>query len=105
LYGFRFDRTDGWSFIMKVFLVQLTLGLTLLGSSVGVDAQAPAADAKLDRNDPNAVRCRRLEVTGSLVRKERVCKTNAEWRAISEQQNRDADDMITRSRAGMNPNG
>lgn len=60
---------------------------------------------KLDRNDPNAVRCRRLDVTGSLVRKERICKTNAEWRAISEQQNRDADDLITRSRAGMNPNG
>ena len=35
---------------------------------------------KLDRNDPSAVRCKRLEVTGSLVRKERVCKTNAEWR-------------------------
>lgn len=60
---------------------------------------------KLDRNDPSAVRCKRLEVTGSLVRKERICKTNAEWRAISEQQNRDADDLITRSRAGMNPNG
>ncbi|MHA6769309.1 hypothetical protein [Sphingobium ummariense] len=60
---------------------------------------------KLDRNDPNAVRCRRLDVTGSLVRKERICKTNAEWRAISEQQNRDADDIITRSRAGMNPSG
>ncbi|HAF40358.1 MAG TPA: hypothetical protein DCG90_01065 [Sphingobium sp.] len=60
---------------------------------------------KLDRNDPNAVRCKRLDVTGSLVRKERICKTNAEWRAISEQQNRDADDLITRNRAGMNPNG
>lgn len=60
---------------------------------------------KLDRNDPNATRCKRLAVTGSLVRKERVCKTNAEWRAMSEQQNRDADDLITRSRAGMNPNG
>lgn len=60
---------------------------------------------KLDRNDPNATRCRSLEVTGSLVRKERICKTNAEWKAISEQQNRDADDIITRSRAGMNPNG
>ncbi|EQB31004.1 hypothetical protein [Sphingobium ummariense] len=60
---------------------------------------------KLNRNDPNAVRCRQLEVTGSLVRKERICKTNAEWRAISEQQNRDADDIISRNRAGMNPNG
>ncbi|HUD92818.1 hypothetical protein [Sphingobium sp.] len=60
---------------------------------------------KLDRNDPNAVRCKRFDVIGSLVKKERVCKTNAEWRAISEQQNRDADDLISRSRAGMNPNG
>lgn len=60
---------------------------------------------KLDRNDPNATRCRSFPVTGSLVRKERICKTNAEWRAISEQQSRDADDLIMRSRAGMNPNG
>ena len=60
---------------------------------------------KLDKNDPNATRCRSFPITGSLVKKERVCKTNADWRAISEQQNRDADDMITRSRAGMNPNG
>ncbi|WP_422917708.1 hypothetical protein [Sphingobium cupriresistens] len=59
----------------------------------------------LDRNDPNATRCKRIAVTGSLVRKERICKTNAEWRAMSEQQNRDADDLITRSRAGMNPSG
>lgn len=60
---------------------------------------------KLDRNDPSATRCKRIAVTGSLIRKERICKTNAEWRAISEQQNRDADDLITRSRAGMNPSG
>ena len=59
----------------------------------------------LDRNDPSATRCKRIAVTGSLVRKERICKTNAEWRAMSEQQNRDADDLITRSRAGMNPSG
>jgi hypothetical protein len=59
----------------------------------------------LDRNDPNATRCKRLDVTGSLVRKERVCKTNAEWRKVSEQQNRDADDLISRSRSGMNPSG
>jgi hypothetical protein len=66
---------------------------------------ALAEEPKLDRNDPNAVRCKRLTVTGSLARKERICKTNAEWRAISEQQNRDADDLISRNRAGMNPNG
>ncbi len=67
---------------------------------------APAAPAaKLDKNDPAAIRCRRLEVTGSLVKKEKVCKTNAQWRAISDQQGRDGNDLIERSRAGMNPNG
>lgn len=79
----------------------------VIASSLFIIAMPALAEdkPKLDRNDPNAVRCKRLDVTGSLVRKERICKTNAEWRAISEQQGRDADDLITRSRAGMNPNG
>lgn len=61
--------------------------------------------AAMDRNDPNAVRCKRFPVIGSLVKKERVCKTNAEWRKFNDQQSRDADDLISRNRAGMNPNG
>lgn len=79
----------------------------VIASSLIVLAMPVVAQDKapLDKNDPNAVRCKRFQVTGSLVKKERICKTNAEWRAISEQQNRDADDIITRSRAGMNPNG
>ncbi|RJG57951.1 hypothetical protein D0Z70_01765 [Sphingobium terrigena] len=79
----------------------------VIASSLIVMAMPVLAQDKapLDKNDPNAVRCKRFQVTGSLVKKERVCKTNAEWRTITEQQNRDADDIITRSRAGMNPNG
>lgn len=79
----------------------------MIASSLFVMAYPALAEdrPKLDRNDPNATRCKRLDVTGSLVRKERICKTNAEWRAISDRQNRDANDLINRSRAGMNPNG
>lgn len=79
----------------------------VIASGLFVIAMPALADEKpkLDRNDPNATRCKRLAVTGSLVRKERTCRTNAEWKAIGEQQNRDADDIITRSRAGMNPSG
>lgn len=85
---------------MQFFKAVLASGLIMMA------LPALAQDAsKLDRNDPNAVRCKRFQVTGSLVKKERICKTNAEWRAMAEQQNRDADDLITRSRAGMNPNG
>lgn len=79
----------------------------VIASGLFVMAMPALADEKPkpERNDPNAVRCKRLTVTGSLVSKQRICKTNAEWRAISEQQNRDADDLITRNRAGMNPSG
>lgn len=79
----------------------------VLASSLFVLAMPAMAEDKpaMDRNDPNAVRCKRMATTGSLVRKERTCRTNAEWKKISEQQNRDADDLITRSRSGMNPSG
>ncbi len=34
--------------------------------------------------------CRRIEVTGSIARKERVCKTKAEWRQADDHGNRRA---------------
>ena len=85
---------------MRMFKAVIASSLIVMAMPVLAQDKAP-----LDKNDPNAVRCKRFQVTGSLVKKERVCKTNAEWRAITEQQNRDADDIITRSRAGMNPSG
>ncbi len=42
----------------------------------------PAADAGDQR-----IRCRRMPITGSLVRVERVCKTVAEWRRLSDRGN------------------
>lgn len=87
---------------MRFYLPALAL---ISAISAPVMAENPAPEAKLPRDHPDAVRCKRLDVTGSLVKKERVCKTNAQWRAIAEQNNRDADDIITRSRSGMNPNG
>jgi hypothetical protein len=85
---------------VRMFKAVIASSLIVMAMPVLAQDKAP-----LDKNDPNAVRCKRFQVTGSLVKKERVCKTNAEWRAITEQQNRDADDIITRSRSGMNPNG
>lgn len=85
---------------MQFFKAAVASGLIVMALPA-LAQEAP----QLDKNDPDAVRCRKFSVIGSLVKKERVCKTNAEWRKISEQQNRDADDLISRSRAGMNPNG
>ncbi|MFC0685702.1 hypothetical protein [Novosphingobium clariflavum] len=85
---------------MKVLKAILLTGL----AAVAMPALADNPP-KPDRNAPNTVRCKQLTETGSLVVKKRICKTNAEWRAIREQQSQDADDLITRNRAGMNPNG
>ena len=49
--------------------------------------------------DPDQkIKCRRIEITGSLVRKERVCKTVAEWRANAESGNQNARDVVDHSR-------
>jgi hypothetical protein len=48
---------------------------------VASSSVAPANDAD------QQIRCRRIEITGSLVRRERVCKTIAEWRRLSESGN------------------
>lgn len=44
--------------------------------------------------DPDYIRCRRIEQIGSLVRKNRVCNTNAEWRRITDKGNQDARDTL-----------
>ncbi|EXS68801.1 hypothetical protein [Sphingobium sp. Ant17] len=54
----------------------------------------------LNRNDPDAIRCRKIEVIGSLVRKTRVCKTNAQWKTIVDHQSREAQDLVDRNRSG-----
>lgn len=84
--------------------IQLVCTLSVLVAPMPLLAQKEGRTA-VRTTDPNAVRCRKIGVTGSLVRTEKICKTNAEWRAIAEGHNREADDFITRSRTGMNPSG
>lgn len=53
-----------------------------------------AAASNDSASDENKIRCRKIEVTGSLVRKTKVCRTVAEWREISEKGNRNVRDLI-----------
>lgn len=62
----------------------------------------PAPTEKLDPRDPNYLRCRKILETGSLVKKQRICKTNAEWAKASQDAQKNADDMIGRNRTGTN---
>lgn len=58
------------------------------------------AKEKLASTHPDYVRCRRIEETGSLVKKHKVCKTNAEWARLREQSSTDARDMVENQRRG-----
>ncbi len=56
-------------------------------------AAAPATPVD-PKNDPDAVRCRKVSVTGSLVKKYKVCKTNAEWARLNDSGNRVARSIV-----------
>lgn len=45
-------------------------------------------------DSPDYIRCRRIDQIGSLVRKLRVCNTNAEWRRITDKGNQGARDTL-----------
>lgn len=44
--------------------------------------------------DPDYIRCRKIDEPGSLVKKIRICNTNAQWRKISDKGNQDARDSM-----------
>jgi hypothetical protein len=67
----------------------LAAGLVFAGNPmIPVMANDPATTAASDPDQ--AIKCRKVEVTGSLVRKGKVCKTVAEWKAIQDNGNRTA---------------
>lgn len=41
-----------------------------------------AHNAELAPTDPNFIRCRKMLETGSMVKKYRVCRTNAKWKEV-----------------------
>ena len=54
-------------------------------------------------NDADYIRCRRIEQPGSLVKKLRICNTNAEWKRVADKGNQDArDSMETLARGWTN---
>lgn len=53
--------------------------------------------------DPAYIKCRRIPESGSLVKKNRVCRTNAQWIASSDKGNLNArDTMETLARGWTN---
>jgi hypothetical protein len=70
---------------------QIIFTLVLTASLSATPALAYDATAQPAASDPDqAIKCRKVEVTGSLVKKGRVCKTIAEWKKIQADGNRTA---------------
>jgi hypothetical protein len=68
------------------------------GGPVAGPAKVSAAEAA----DADPQICKRVDVLGSRVRKERVCKSKSEW-AFIEQQKRETFRAIDRGAAGAGP--
>ena len=68
-------------------------------------AEIKAHNSKLASTDAQYIRCRKINATGSLVKKTRVCQSNAQWRRTVEGGNRTARDTVEHNaRAWSNGN-
>jgi hypothetical protein len=59
-----------------------------------------AYNARLTPDHPNYIRCARVEETGSLVRKPKVCRTNQEWARLDGAGNREAREVVENLQKG-----
>lgn len=77
--------------------------LPLLAAAATATAQempSPALVAEAGAEHPDhKVKCRKIKVTGSLVRTEKICKTVLEWRRLRESGNSAARDITDYSRS------
>lgn len=57
-------------------------------------AEIDAYNQGRSANDAEYIRCRKIDEPGSLVKKLRICNTNAQWRKITDKGNQDARDSM-----------
>jgi outer membrane protein TolC len=68
-------------------------------ATAGTPVAAPTTVSAVDAADADQPICKRVDVLGSRVRKERVCKSKSEW-ALIEQQKRETFRSIDRGASG-----
>jgi hypothetical protein len=90
------------------FVSIVALSLALAGPAIaGGDSSPPSRvpsemtsseikthNTGLEAKDPNYIKCRKSEVMGSLVKKQRVCRTNQQWKEAAAQGNDGTREMI-----------
>lgn len=86
---------------MRLFLMAAVLALspaTAAQAASGGKSDAEAKPVAATAVSDDDKECRRNAITGSLVRKARVCKSRAEWRRLDAEGNDGARDIIDASR-------
>lgn len=76
--------------MQQIVVFALAVGLAIIPCSANSQPSTPNAAADPDQK----IKCRKIQVTGSLVKKGKVCKTVAEWRSIAENNNYLARKMV-----------
>ena len=79
---------------MRHVIFAIILGASLSVSTVAANNEPTKVIAAPDADPDQKIKCRTVEVTGSMVRKGKVCKTIAEWRAIMQNGNYLARKMV-----------
>lgn len=91
---------------ISAILVSPALALTAIDSTAPVierklpegppsmmsNAEIAAHNKELDSRHPDFIRCRKLDMIGSLVKKARVCRTNEQWAASWQKGNQNVRD-------------
>lgn len=66
-------------------------GATILPIVLAQSTSQAPAETNDEKADPNAVECRRVKVTGSRIKRKRICMTLSQW----EEQGRQSRGMAT----------
>jgi len=78
------------------------LSVPSLAYAQEAQSSAGQADDSATENDPSQrIKCKRLAVTGSLIKKQKVCRTIAQWREMSQNGNRYAKDIVDTANQGF----
>ncbi len=89
------------------FVSIVAFGLMLAPPAVAADKQPPsrsprdmspseikAYNADIDSTHPYYIKCRKADVMGSLVQKQRICRTNEQWKEVTANGNDGTREMV-----------
>lgn len=85
-----------------IFAVAASLvSVPTIAFAQGAEGSSEDTEASAKENDPSQrIKCKRFAVTGSLIKKQKVCRTVAEWREITQNGNRYAKDILDTANQG-----